>query len=1026
VEIIDFYNNEDLRILTSLIQAVHKFSNLEEIYRVALDSVTELENVDMAMIYLVDERKREAVLKAYRNLPEDYIERARRIPYPKGVTWKVINTGKILNIEDVQKDPDVGPAGRDMGPHGVLGIPIFLEEKVIGVIWFVSYKEYKFNEREISLLSTLGNQIAIAISRTKQTEELEQRNENLSILSAISQAVHESVDLNKIYETVLDITKDLRFIDLVALYLVEGEGDRREAVLQIQRGYPKEYLKRASRIPYPKGVTWKVITSGEVVYYEDTSDPSAIIGPAGKVLGQRALLCIPLKSGNQTIGMIGFSSFEKISFTQQEFDFLLSLGSQIGTAIAKARMFEEIRRREEALRQSEERYRDLVENSLDLICTHDLEGNILSVNRALIKKLGYESAKDIVGRKISDFLSPDVRHLFDSYINTIVKNGEARGLMKVLTRSGEERVLEYSNSLRTEGVDEPIVRGRAHDVTERNRAEEALRNSLAQLSKKSRYEAIISTVTQSVHKSLNLQEVLENAVESISKNIDGVDIIGILLVEGQEAVLKAHRGYPDWFLKRMGRIPYPKGFTWKTIIEGKPGYAADTDQDTVIGPAGREAGTKSYISMPIHFGGETVGVININSFQRNVFSEEDLTLLEIVVQQIEVAINNARQAEALRESREKFRNLVEQTNDFVWEIDENGAFTYVNPKAYEILGYEPEEILGRTVFDFMSSDEAKRFAEVIGSFISIKSPFKNLEKTLIHKDGHAVVLEASGSPIFNAEGILRGYRGIARDITERKKAEEALRKAHEELEARVRERTAALTAVNEALEAEISERKRVEEQIKASLQEKEVLLREIHHRVKNNLQVISSLLNLQAGYIKDKQILKAFTESQMRIRSMSLIHEQLYKSKDLARIDFSRYIRELTDNLKRSYGMASSLVEFNIDVGRVSLGIDMAIPCGLIINELVSNSLKHAFPGGREGEISISLQGRATSLPNFVLTVSDNGIGFPKDLDFRNTESLGLQLVTVLVNQIGGTIELNRDSGTEFKITFKELKKKKG
>jgi two-component sensor histidine kinase len=205
-----------------------------------------------------------------------------------------------------------------------------------------------------------------------------------------------------------------------------------------------------------------------------------------------------------------------------------------------------------------------------------------------------------------------------------------------------------------------------------------------------------------------------------------------------------------------------------------------------------------------------------------------------------------------------------------------------------------------------------------------------------------------------------------------------------------------------------------------------VLLREIHHRVKNNLQVISSLLSLQAGHIKDKQILKAFTESQMRIRSMSLIHEQLYKSKDLARIDFSRYIRELTDNLKRSYGMTSSLVEFNIDVGRVSLGIDMAIPCGLIINELVSNSLKHAFPGGREGEISISLQGRATSLPNFVLTVSDNGIGFPKDLDFRNTESLGLQLVTVLVNQIGGTIELNRDSGTEFKITFKELKEKKG
>jgi two-component sensor histidine kinase len=192
------------------------------------------------------------------------------------------------------------------------------------------------------------------------------------------------------------------------------------------------------------------------------------------------------------------------------------------------------------------------------------------------------------------------------------------------------------------------------------------------------------------------------------------------------------------------------------------------------------------------------------------------------------------------------------------------------------------------------------------------------------------------------------------------------------------------------------------------------------------LQVISSLLNLQAGYIKDKQILKVFTESQIRIRSMSLIHEQLYRSKDIARIDFSKYIPELTNNLMRSYGMASSLVKFNIDAGRVSLGIDVAIPCGLIINELVSNSLKHAFPEGREGEISISLQGGATNLSNFILTVSDNGIGFPKNLDFRNTESLGLQLVTILVEQIGGTIELNKNSGTEFKVTFKELKKKKG
>src|ERR1700752_4688609 len=137
-EDIFFEFNKDLRILTGLIEAVHKSSSLEEIYRVALDSVIELENIDMAMIYLIDEEKQEAVLQAHRNITEDYIRRASRIPYPKGITWKVINTGNMINIEDAQKDPDTGPAGRDLGHHSNLGIPIFLEGRVIGVIWFGS------------------------------------------------------------------------------------------------------------------------------------------------------------------------------------------------------------------------------------------------------------------------------------------------------------------------------------------------------------------------------------------------------------------------------------------------------------------------------------------------------------------------------------------------------------------------------------------------------------------------------------------------------------------------------------------------------------------------------------------------------------------------------------------------------------------------------------------------------------------------------------------------------------------------
>jgi len=223
----------------------------------------------------------------------------------------------------------------------------------------------------------------------------------------------------------------------------------------------------------------------------------------------------------------------------------------------------------------------------------------------------------------------------------------------------------------------------------------------------------------------------------------------------------------------------------------------------------------------------------------------------------------------------------------------------------------------------------------------------------------------------------------------------------------------------ELREAEIRlARKCAEEQLKASLQEKEVLLKEIHHRVKNNLQIISSLLNLQSEYIQDKQYLELFKISQNRIKSMALIHEKLYQSKDLARIEFAEYIQDLVNSLFGSYKVNSDTITLKIDVEQVFLGLDAAIPCGLILNELVLNSLKHAFPTGNSGEINIQFY--LNNENKFNLIISDNGIGFPQDFDFINAESLGLQLVNALTNQLEGTIELNGRVGVEFKITFTE------
>jgi two-component sensor histidine kinase len=252
----------------------------------------------------------------------------------------------------------------------------------------------------------------------------------------------------------------------------------------------------------------------------------------------------------------------------------------------------------------------------------------------------------------------------------------------------------------------------------------------------------------------------------------------------------------------------------------------------------------------------------------------------------------------------------------------------------------------------------------------------------------------------------------------RTQAEEALQKARDELEIRVRRRTREITKTNEKLLREITVRKLAEEQTRAALGEKEILLKEIHHRVKNNFAIISSLIKLQERGSKNEKSIKLLEDIHNRIRIMSLIHENLYQSKNIKSIDFGDYIRIVSSELYQMYVSNPNKIVLKIDVESVQLTIEQAMPCGLALNEILTNSFKYAFPEDRGdiGEITISLHETKDNLIEMV--VGDNGVGIPEGIDIEGADTLGLKLVTALTKQLGGEYALDRNSGTKFTITF--------
>ncbi len=339
------------------------------------------------------------------------------------------------------------------------------------------------------------------------------------------------------------------------------------------------------------------------------------------------------------------------------------------------------------------------------------------------------------------------------------------------------------------------------------------------------------------------------------------------------------------------------------------------------------------------------------------------------------------------ESAARFRDLFDNMTIGLYRTTVDGRIILANPAILRMLGYDSfEELAARNLTEEGFEPDYPR-----GAFqerIARDGEIRGLEAAWRRRDGTIIRVRESARPLKDAAGLIVGYEGTVEDVSERWLAEIDLKNKQQALE--------------------------------AALAEKEALLKEIHHRVKNNMQVISSLLNLQSRYLKHPLDVEIFKESQRRIRSMALIHEMLYQSKSLSQIDFGEYVRKLMDSLRGSMDATRGRVSYNLDVHHVRLEIQAAIPCGFIVNELVSNSLKHAFPGERRGEISVGLIREADD--SILLTVRDDGVGLPLGVDPATCDSMGLQLVATLAKQIDGTVTLEPGPGARFAVRFRDPK----
>ncbi len=793
------------------------------------------------------------------------------------------------------------------------------------------------------------------------------------------------------------------------------------------------------------GLMGKAVRSRKPLVVNDVSEDKDFLSVPGLRAGSEA--CFPIIFKRQILGVLDIIDERKKAFKPGEIGFLNFLTRFLGSALAE-------RQKARAMTTQAEKNILILDGMRDGYYEVDLKGRFTFINEALAAAWG-RSRREMLGKSYRDFLEADSIDRIFSIFNEVFRTGRARLGLEAQVRDvrGKRHIIEFSVSLLKNEAGEPSgFYGIIHDITDRVRIEQELRAAnarfqsllealpdviyfkdlegrnlivnrameeltgltrdkiigkkdeeifppeLALQCKQSDFEVMKQKKSLKFYESLTDKNGRERYFETIKSPVfDQADnLIGIVgisrniteLIQAEDRLKESERSFRSLFenstlgLYRTspdGRILLANPTLIRMLgYDGFEELAARNLEENGFEPGYPR---KMFLER-IEREGEIRGLeaawrkkdgsfIYVRESARAIKDETGrIIYFEGTVEDI----TERKEAELkLAAQQELFQTVLDSAEDIIFIMDKAYRVLLFNRAAEKYFGVLPEKVVGKYFGDFYPVDlwpaARERFDKVFrGETIR--------EDIQLDLRGRKMILSLTEVPLRNEAGEVYGLCGIAR---------------------------------------EISRRVELERELESSLREKEALLREIHHRVKNNMQIISSLLNLQAYHVQNPELTSILKDCQNRIRSMAMIHEHLYKSTNLARIDFADYLNRLLLHLYNVHRQSREKIELETELQPVEMEIGTAIPLGLLASELISNSFKHAFPGGRTGRVRIILHSVPPS--GFRLEISDNGVGLPDDFSFEQTRTFGMQLVVLLKDQLGARLEVDRKSGTRFIIS---------